>query len=806
MTKVIFDIKGMSCSACSSAVQNAVSKRSGVIDAQVNLLTNTMTAEFDENVIGAEDIINAVKAAGYGASIKSDGEIKDIGKGLDTKAKKIKLRLILSAVFLALLMVVSMGHMVGINIFTHDQHILKGIVELALTVPIIVLNFKYFTSGFKALFKLNPNMDSLIAIGSAASIIYSLYLLLKGGEMHYYFESAGMILTFITIGKYLESKSKAKTTGAITKLMDLSPKTSIVLIDGEEVEIDSKDIKPGDTVIVKNGMNFPADGVVTNGNGVADESAITGESIPVEKTVGQKVTGGTLLLSGYLQFKAQKVGADTTLSGIIKLVEEATLTKPKIARLADKISRVFVPAVILIAVVTTVLWYIFTKDFSLSLNFGISVLVISCPCALGLATPTAIMVGTGRAAELGILVKSAEIFETGGKIKTVMFDKTGTITTGNPQVIEVISEHRNTDILMSICSLIESMSDHPLAQAVVKYKEPAKGKVEDYASDTGKGVSGRYENKEYRIGNRSYVNGKQMSETLRIKADEMTGEGFTVLFVSEDEDTVAIIGIADTIKDNAREAMKLLNSSGVETVMLTGDNKNAAEHIKSQAGIKEARAELLPADKNRIIKEYQQASPTAMVGDGINDSPALAAADLGIALGAGTDIAIESADVVLIKNDLRDVYTTLHICRKVMKNIKENLFWALIYNSIGIPIAAGVLYIPFGIQLSPMLGTIAMSLSSICVVTNALRLKKIKREYIPEKISKTEKEKKMKTVYIEGMMCAHCEARVKGLLAELDPAVEVSQKDGVAKLKADISDEKIKSIIEDAGYKVVNIE
>ena len=804
MKNEIFEITGMSCSACSSAVSAAVTKLEGIIKADVNLLTNTMFVTYNEEVTDTDAIISAVNNAGYGAKIKENDnkQINNIEKkkGID----KILLRLILSSVFLILLMIVSMGHMIGINLFTHEQNMLKGFVEILLLIPVVILNFRFFTSGFKALVRLNPNMDSLIAVGATASIGYSIWQMANGGADHYYFESASMILTFITIGKYLESKSKSKTTDAVTKLMNLAPKTSIVIIDGKETEVDSKDIRQGDVVVVKAGMHFPADGVIIKGVGTADESAITGESIPVSKNVDSKVIGGTLLQSGYVHFKVERAGEETTLSEIIRLVEEATLTKPKIARLADKISRIFVPAVILIATVTTLIWYLITKDFEVSLNFGISVLVISCPCALGLATPTAIMVGTGRAAELGVLIKSAEIFEAGAKISTVMLDKTGTITKCTPEVTDFITEDADKNEILSVCASLESMSDHPLAQAVVNYCGTVEIKqIDNFESVTGKGVKAEVNNHNYAIGNRSFVSHGKISDNLKNTGEVLSKEGKTVLYVMKNQIIVALIGIADTVKETAKEAIEMLRTDNIQTVMLTGDNKNAAEHIRTQVGITEARAELLPAEKNEIIKQYQLDSPTAMVGDGINDSPALAASDVGIALGAGTDIAMESADVVLIKNDLRDVHSTLYICKKVMRNIKENLFWALIYNSIGIPVAAGVLYGIAGIKLSPMIGTLAMSMSSICVITNALRLRRLKPQY---KNTNTKEIKNMKTVYIEGMMCPHCSGRVTELLRPFDANVVVSHETGTAIIADTADDAQIKEIIENAGYKVTDIK
>ncbi len=802
MKKETFAISGMSCSACSAAVERAVLKLDGIKKAEVNLLANSMTVQFDENIVSEKDIINAVISAGYKAEIKMSA-IDNKQEELDKSANIIKIRLIISLVFLILLMIVAMGHMIGINIIPHNMMITKGITELILLVPILIFNFKYFTSGFKSLVKLHPNMDSLIATGAGASIIYSLWQMASGGADHYYFESAGMILTFITIGKYLESKSKAKTTSAVTKLMDLSPKISVVLRNGEEVEIDSKDILKDDIVIVKSGMVFPADGTVIDGNGYADESAITGESVPVKKGVSSKVIGGTVLTNGYVKFKAEKIGEETTLSGIIKLVEEATLTKPKIAKFADKISSVFVPCVIAIAFITALIWYLTTKDFELALNFGISVLVISCPCALGLATPTAIMVGTGKAAELGILIKNAEVFEAGSKVNTVMLDKTGTLTEGKPVVTDIITFDTNKNELISICAAIEQLSDHPLAQAVVSYVAPQPNIiVENFESVTGKGVSAQVAGAIYKIGSKSFVTNSTIKDILAESGKKLSTQGKTSVFVSKNDEVIAVIGIADTIKENSANAISMLNNSGITTVMITGDNKITADAIAEQVNISNVYAELMPADKNSIIRQYQCDNKVAMVGDGINDSPALAAADVGIALGAGTDIAMESADIVLIKNNLRDVYTTLGICKRVMKNIKENLFWALIYNSICIPVAAGLLYVPLSIKLSPMIGTIAMSLSSICVISNALRLKRIKREYNTEERN----EKKMKTIHIEGMMCPHCQARVQALLEPFDASVVVDHVKGTAIISDDVDNNEVTNAITSGGYKVTGIE
>lgn len=810
MKNEVFIVGGMSCSACSARVQITIDSLQGVESASVNLLTGTMSVRYNESIVTNEAIIRAVEGAGYTASLKSE-ESKDAKQQkLQKNANAIKYRLILSVVFLLLLMFVSMGHMIGINIIPHDMMILKGIVEFLLMLPVVILNFKYFSSGIKAIINLSPNMDSLISVGAISSVIYSLWLLISGGASHYYFESAAMILTFVTVGKFIESKSKAKTTSAINKLLDLSPKKSLIIIDGKETEIDSEDIKVGDIVVVKSGMIIPVDGIVISGSGNTDESAITGESIPLEKYQGSAVTSGTMLINGYLTFEAKRVGKDTTLSGIIKLVEEATTSKPKIAKFADTVSRYFVPAVILISLLTGVVWYVFSRDFELSLNFAISVLVISCPCALGLATPTAIMVGSGRAAELGILIKSAEIFETADSISTVLFDKTGTITQGLPSVVSFISEKYCDDEFLKICSALESRSDHPLAQAIVRYSSNYdRITVEDFYDVTGKGVGGKIDGNDIKIGNRKFIADCDINDSINIASDNISNQGATAVYVAENGKVIGVIGIADIVKESATETIELLKHSGVQTVMITGDNAKTAEYIRKETGIDKVYAELLPADKNTVIKEYQQAGRCAMVGDGINDSPALTAADVGIALGAGTDIAMDAADVVLMNNDLRDVYKTLEICKNVMRNIRQNLFWALIYNSLCIPIAAGALYPVFGIKLSPAIGTIAMSLSSIFVVTNALRLRRIRKNYHAkqkETIITKKEELVVKTVFIEGMMCPHCEARVKSILSEFDANVVVDHTKGTAVIDASADNDKIKAAVESAGYKVTEIK
>ena len=607
-------------------------------------------------------------------------------------------------------MFVSMGHMVGIHIPLLESMMVLGIAEMVFLIPILIFNRKYFVSGFKSLFKLNPNMDALIALGAGVSVAYSVYNLIinsvYGMSEHYYFESAGMILTFITIGKFLESKSKSKTSSAISKLKD-----------GEEIEVPTTSLKQGDVVICKNGLSIPVDGRIIEGNCSVDESAITGESIPVDKTVGDNVTGGTVLKSGYVKIEAVNTGEDTTLSKIIKLVEDATTSKAPITRIADKIAAVFVPVVIGIAVITTIIWLLVGADFGRAISFGIAVLVISCPCALGLATPTAIMVGTGKAAQFGILIKSAEAVEIANKVKTVVLDKTGTITKGEPAEF------------LKVAYALENGSEHPLGKAVVKYaKENGVEllKAHNFKSYTGSGISAEIEGKKYYSGNLEFIKNNSIEfDNNSIK--ELYNNGKTPLFFADESKVIGVIAVADVIKETSKDAVSQLNSLGVETVMLTGDNKQTAEYIQKEAGIKTAYSQVLPNEKEEIVRKYQENSVVAMVGDGINDSPALVRADVGIAIGAGTDIAIDSADIVLMKNDLTDVVTTIKLSKAVLKNIKENLFWAFIYNIICIPLAAGAFYSLLGWQLQPMFGTIAMSLSSICVVCNALRLKRFKK-------------------------------------------------------------------------------
>lgn len=820
MTEQKFNITGMTCSACQMHVENAVKKLDGVSCVNVNLITNTMDAEYDESKLSNSEIINAVKGAGYGAK-----EYTSENEEYEKEAKSTKMRLILSIILLIPLMFVSMSHMFGIHIPILENMIVFGAAQLVFLIPILILNKKYFIGGFKSLFKLNPNMDALIALGAGISVLYSLYNMIKCGVLgldvmsagdmgiHYYFESAGMILTFITIGKYLESKSKSKTSSAISKLIKLTPKTAIIEIDGEEKEINTSELRPGDTVICKNGMSIPVDGEIIEGSCSTDESAITGESIPVEKNLGDNVTGGTVLVSGYAKVRAVNTGSNTTLSKIIKLVEDATTSKAPIARIADKVAAVFVPVVIGIAAITTIIWLLAGADFGTAISFGIAVLVISCPCALGLATPTAIMVGTGKAAQYGILIKSAPALETANKIKTVVLDKTGTITKGEPTVTDVIP--LSGDNLLSIAYSLENNSEHPLAKAVVndaKDNNTALIPAKNFKSATGLGVEAEIDDVKYYAGNYNYIN------SLGITFDnnsisELYSEGKTPLLFANEKKVIGVIAVADTIKETSKGAVAQLNAMGIETIMLTGDNKQTAASIQRKAGIHKAYAQVMPHQKEKIVRELKKNGAAAMVGDGINDSPALVSADVGIAIGAGTDIAIDSADIVLMKSDLNDVVTTIQLSRSVLRNIKENLFWAFIYNVICIPLAAGAFYTLLGWQMQPMFGTIAMSLSSICVVSNALRLRGFKPKRIEaqassntqyETIEMAHEEKHIKTVHIEGMMCEHCVARVKKALETIsESSVNVSLEDNLAEVDEKIDDALIKEAVEKAGYKVI---
>ena len=834
LQKEQFDITGMTCSACSARVEKSVSKLPGIQEVAVNLLKNSMVASYDETVLSADEIVKAVEKAGYGAFPQASGKSKKTEKNVgDDTAKieyqKMKKRLVISLVFGGLLFYISMGHMWGwpfLSVFHGAENgITFAFTQMLLTLPIMYVNRKYYITGFKTLFHGAPNMDSLIAIGSGAAFAYGIiaiycigYGLGHGDKefahsymMNLYFESAAMILALITLGKFLESRAKGKTSQAIEKLIDLSPKTAVVIRDGKEVTVGVDDVRIGEIVVVKAGQSVPLDGVIVEGNGAIDESAITGESIAVEKNVGDKVIGATINKSGYFKFKVEKVGEDTALSQIIHLVEEASASKAPIAKLADKVSGIFVPVVISIAVITIIVWLLLGKGVSFALSMGISVLVISCPCALGLATPTAIMVGTGKGAQYGILTKSAESLETAHQVDTVVLDKTGTITEGKPSVTDIAPVGISDKELLQIAASIEYLSEHPLAKAIVEKADGLEfSDVADFEQIVGQGVKGNVDGKKVLAGNY-----KMMRENnIEVSEDEIfANDGKTSLYFAVDNKFVGIIAVADTIKETSRQAIEDMRNMGLDVIMLTGDNAVTANAIKNKLPLSSAVAEVLPSDKEEEVRKLQQnGHKVAMVGDGINDAPALTRADVGIAIGAGTDIAIESADIVLMKSDLQDVVTSIELSHSVIKNIKENLFWAFFYNALGIPIAAGILYGIAGLKLNPMIAALAMSFSSVFVVSNALRLRFFKPKRNNIKTVKNEKENitMTKTIKINGMMCSHCTGRVGEVLNAIDGvSAEVSLDNGgqaVVTLAKDVSDDVLKKAVVDAGYEVVGIE
>lgn len=771
MTKEKFNVTGMSCSACSSHVEKSVSALKGISAVSVNLLTNSMQVEYDENALSEKQIIAAVKKGGYGAS-PDKARAEDSGSaGNDAVAqsreamKNMKRRLIVSLCFLVPLMYLSMYHMFSdwfglpvpsfIMEYFHGEEnaVTFALTQLVLLMPILFANQSYFKNGFKSLLHGSPNMDSLIAIGSSAAVAYGLFALYRIGyglghgdlmtvshySMDIYFESAGTILALITLGKFLETKSKGRTSEAITKLINLAPKTALVVRDGEEVEVSVSEIAEGDIVAVKPGASIPVDGVILEGSTSVDESAITGESIPVDKKPGDSVISATVNKAGYLRFQATKVGEDTTISQIVKLVEEASASKAPIAKLADKIAGIFVPTVIAIAILAAVVWMIVGAGFEFALSIGISVLVISCPCALGLATPVAIMVGTGKGAENGVLIKSGDALQTAHSVDTVVLDKTGTVTQGTPRVTDVVPFDIPEEELLRIACSLEKPSEHPLAEAITVFGEE-KGlsllPVEEFRAEFGKGISALVDGNACYAGNETYLKeiGISLPPALLKQASDLADEGKTPLLFADSQKLLGVIAVADVIKPTSREAIERFKALGIRTVMLTGDNRRTAEAIRRQLDIPEVISEVLPQDKERKVAEFQQAGhKVAMIGDGVNDAPALTRADVGIAIGAGSDVAIESADIVLVKSDLLDAVTAIRLSRSVMRNIKENLFWAFFYNSIGIPLAAGVFFSLFALKLSPMFAAAAMSLSSVCVVGNALRLKLFK----PEKSRRT---------------------------------------------------------------------
>ena len=880
-----FDVTGMTCSACSSHVEKSVGKLTGVENVSVNLLTNSMQVEFDENKLDTAGIIKAVEDAGYGAAVKdehaksgtktsrqSDSQENSGLSAVEQNVKNMIKRLIVSLIFWIPLMYVSMGHMIyqWLNIpmppftmnFLHgnENAITYAFTQFLLLLPILIANHKYFKNGFKTLWHRSPNMDSLIAIGAGAAILYGIFAIYRigyamgHGDMavvhqyahDLYFESAGTILTLITIGKYLETKSKGKTSEAITKLLNLAPKTVTVVRDGVEQVVDAADVGKGEIFLVKPGESVAVDGIVLEGKSSFDESAITGESIPVPKQEGDTIVSASINKSGLIRAKATKVGEDTTIAQIIRLVEEASSSKAPIAKMADKIAGVFVPAVITIALITGVIWLISGATFEFAMSTAIAVLVISCPCALGLATPVAIMVGTGKGAENGILIKSGDALETAHQIDTVVLDKTGTITQGKPVVTDIIcAAGKNADKtqLLQIAGSLEKGSEHPLAEAIVNYcvtNNISLEKVTDFNALFGKGIEGTVSGTHYYAGNEKMMEEKGISLSTEQKnqIQALAKQGRTPLLFADEKQFLGIVAVADVVKPTSKEAVQKFRDYGIHVIMLTGDNEVTAQAIKEQVGIDEVIAGVLPTQKEKKISALKQAGhKVAMIGDGVNDAPALASADVGIAIGAGTDVAIESADIVLMKNDLLDAVGAVKLSKAVIRNIKENLFWAFFYNSIGIPLAAGVLYPLFQIKLNPMFGAAAMSLSSVCVVSNALRLRWVKlhdakktqsephqdvaastiadinqHNALDNNIKSTNNDKgestMTTTISIEGMMCAHCQAHVEKALKEVAGVTEVtvSLENKNAVVTGDASVETLKQAVVDAGYEVTDVK
>lgn len=826
-----YNITGMSCAACSARVEKAVLKVDGVDSCSVSLLTNSMGVDGSAS---PQAVISAVEAAGYGASLKGKTNIKENENDnllTDSETPKIRRRLIGSLVFLAVLMYVSMGHMMWnwpLPSVLENNHIAVGLIQLLLSAIVMVINQSFFVSGFKGLINRAPNMDTLVALGSATAFIYSTVALfamtdaqLKGNMdavmlyMHeFYFESAAMILALITVGKMLEARSKGKTTDALKGLMKLAPKTAVIIRDGNEVEVSVEQVKKGDVFVVRPGGNIPVDGVIIEGSSAVNESALTGESIPVDKNAGDNVSAATINQSGYIRCQATRIGEDTTLSQIIKMVSDASATKAPIAKIADKVSGVFVPAVIVVSLITAIVWLVLGHSIGFSLARAVSVLVISCPCALGLATPVAIMVGNGVGAKNGILYKTAVSLETAGRIQTVVLDKTGTITKGEPAVTDILPfGGNNAEDLLKTAFSLECKSEHPLAKAITAKAKEGKitaEDVDDFKVLPGNGLSAVCSGKNICGGNINFISMyAQIDSEIKTKAEELASQGKTPLFFSKGSKLLGIIAVADIIKEDSAKAVDELKNMGIKVVMLTGDNNKTAKAVGKQAGIDEVISDVLPDGKESCIRQLKHNGRVAMVGDGINDAPALTAADLGIAIGAGTDVAIDAADVVLMKSKLSDVPAAIRLGRATLRNIHENLFWAFIYNILGIPLAAGVFINIFGWQLNPMFGAAAMSLSSFCVVTNALRLNfvNIRNSKRDIKIKQKEILKMEKTMKIEGMMCPHCEGRVKQVLEALDgvQAAEVSHEKGTAvlTLTSEVSDDVLKKTVEEQGYKVL---
>ena len=829
-----YNVTGMSCAACSARVEKAVSSVDGVSSCSVNLLTNSMGVE---GTATSKEIIDAVEKAGYGASLKtknkkaksnSDDELKD------TQTPKLVKRLVASLVFLAPLMYISMGHMMWgwkLPSFMQNNHIAMGLAQMLFAIIIMVINQNFFISGFKGLIHKSPNMDTLVALGSGASFVYSTYALFAmtvaqtKGDMSavmaymddFYFESAGMILALITVGKTLEAYSKGRTTDALKGLMSLSPKTANVIRDGKEITVDIDDVSVGDVFVVRPGESVPVDGIVIDGESAVDESVLTGESLPVDKTIDDKVTSATINKSGFLKCKATRVGEDTTLAQIINLVSDASATKAPIAKLADRVSGVFVPTVIAIAIITFIVWLIVPKPFGYALSRAISVLVISCPCALGLATPVAIMVGNGKGAKNGILFKTAVSLEEAGKTQIVVLDKTGTITEGKPKVTDVIPVGISENDLLQLAYSLEIKSEHPLAKAIVEKAEERQISsldIKDFESKTGNGLCGTLDNSKIYAGSSKYISTVCDISSVKNDIERLSNDGKTPLLFAKDEKLIGVIAVADTIKKDSPEAIKQLKNMGIRVVMLTGDNKRTADAIGKQTGVDMVISDVLPDGKEAVVKKLQAFGKVAMVGDGVNDAPALTRADVGIAIGAGADVAVDSADVVLMNSKLSDVCSAIRLSRHTLTNIKENLFWAFIYNIIGIPLAAGV-WIPItGWTLNPMFGAAAMSLSSFCVVMNALRLNfvnvtssKNDRKIKEVNIDYTEEFKMTKTIKIDGMMCPHCEAAVKKALEAIDGVTSATashtEKQATVELSKDVDTAVLEQAVVDAGYTII---
>ena len=850
MIKEKYNITGMSCAACSAKVEKTVSKLVGMDKASVNLLTNSMQVEYDDKKLSSKDIIKSVVDAGYGASLAGDtkekAKDKSIKKTNDDAISSMKFRLKVSIIFLAILMYFSMGSMIGLPL----PNFLSGagnpvgfaLTQLLLVLPVMYVNRKYYISGFKSLSHFSPNMDTLVAVGTIAAFIYgviAIYIMgyaLNSNDINIvteyrknlYFESVSMILTLITLGKFFETGSKARTTDAISKLIDLSPKRANVIRDGVEENILTEDVRVGDIVVIRPGESIPVDGIIIEGSTSVDESAITGESIPVQKDKGDKLIGATINKNGSVKIKASDVGEDTAISRIIALVEEASSSKAPIAKMADKVAGVFVPVVMGIALVTFIVWLVLGYDFSFALNRAIAVLVISCPCSLGLATPVAIMVGTGKGAENGILIKSADALETTHSIDTVVLDKTGTVTKGKPVVTDIIGFDIDENEFLKLAASVESASEHPLAEAIVekaKEKNLAISLPKDFRAQSGRGIRADIDGKKIVAGNeqaiKETVGNDTGFDTVFDKGNELASQGKTPMYFMADNKLIGIIAVADTIKDDSKEAIEALKARDIDVVLLTGDHKNTATAIAKQAGINKVIAEVLPTDKEEHVRKLMEAGhKVAMVGDGINDSPALARADVGIAIGAGTDVAIESADIVLMHSSLNDVATAIDLSKAVIRNIKQNLFWAFFYNSVGIPLAAGVFYLSLGWKLSPMFGAAAMGMSSVCVVSNALRLRGFKRVNIKnnksgndeivliENNEKKKEEKIMTTVInVNGMMCEHCKATVEKVTKAVEgvsnSTVNLDAKNVTIEYADGTDLDKVKKAITDAGYEVV---